>query len=122
MSCVIVWFRQDLRLADNPALAHAVATGQPVLCLYILDDETPGAWPAGAASRWWLHQSLQALGAELAEIGGSLVLRCGRADAVVPALIAETDASAVFWNACYEPWSMVRDAGLKTALGEKNVP
>ena len=58
----ILWFRQDLRLADNPALAAAVARGRPVLALYLLDDETPGAWRPGGAGRWWLHHSLVALG------------------------------------------------------------
>ena len=48
MAPIIVWFRQDLRLSDNPALAHAVASGQPVVCLYLLDDETPGDWAMAA--------------------------------------------------------------------------
>ncbi len=61
MNPVIVWFRQDLRLADNPALRAAAATGAPLLCLYILDDTSPGDWKMGGASRWWLHHSLAAL-------------------------------------------------------------
>ena len=54
----IVWLRQDLRLADNPALAAAAETNRPLALLYILDDETPGRWRIGGASRWWLHHSL----------------------------------------------------------------
>ena len=61
----ILWFRQDLRLRDNPALNAAIATGRPVLPLYILDDETPGRWRIGGAGRWWLHHSLTSLDADL---------------------------------------------------------
>jgi len=109
---VIVWFRQDLRLADNPALTAAVATGEEVVPVYILDpDATPGA-----ASRWWLHGSLEALGAELAKWGPALVLRRGRAADVMPALLHETEARAVYWNRCYEPVAVGRDRKLKATL------
>jgi deoxyribodipyrimidine photo-lyase len=66
---VIVWFRQDLRLTDNPALTAATDSGHPVLPIYILDDANAGEWQMGAASRWWLHQSLSSLNASL---GGQL--------------------------------------------------
>ena len=71
----ILWFRQDLRLADNPALAAAAELGAPILPLYVLDDEAPGAWAPGGASRWWLDRSLAALEAELEALGLTLVLR-----------------------------------------------
>ena len=58
---VIVWFRRDLRVTDNPALTAAADTGNPVLPVYILDDKNAGDWKMGAASRWWLHQSLKSL-------------------------------------------------------------
>ena len=58
---IIYWFRQDLRTHDLPGLAAAAATGRPLIACYILDDETPGDWRLGGASRWWLHHSLQAL-------------------------------------------------------------
>jgi len=112
----IVWFRQDLRISDNPALAAAAASGRPVVCLYVLDDETPGRWRAGGAARWWLHHSLRALEGALAGLGARLVLRRGRADAVVPALAAEIGAGAAFWNRRYEPYGMACDAGIKAAL------
>ena len=60
----IVWFRQDLRLADNPALAAAALAGGPVIPVYILAPDEEGAWAPGGASRWWLHYSL----ARLAEV------------------------------------------------------
>ena len=57
---ILLWFRQDLRLADNPALLHAGESGRPVLPIYVFDVETPGDWAPGGASRWWMHNSLTA--------------------------------------------------------------
>ena len=63
----VVWFRQDLRLRDNPALTAAAARG-PMLPVFILDDVTPGPWRSGAASRWWLHHSLAALRRDIGQL------------------------------------------------------
>lgn len=113
----ILWFRQDLRLADNPALAEAVSRG-PTLPLFILDDENSGDWRLGGASRWWLHRSLQALDRSL---GGRLHVLRGNPLELLPKLAAEQQASAVFWNRCYEPWRMQRDTRLKEALRKTNI-
>jgi deoxyribodipyrimidine photo-lyase len=112
---IIVWFRQDLRLADNPALAEAVMRGQPVVPVYIFDDA--GAWRLGGASRWWLHHSLSSLAADLETLGAPLILRRGDTAAEIKRLIDETQASAVFWNRVYEPHTIARDTALKTSLG-----
>ena len=112
----ILWFRQDLRLADNPALCAAMARGAPVLPVYILDDETPGRWAAGGAGRWWLHRSLTSLAADLEGLGRPLVLRRGPAERVLLELAAELGAGAVYWNRCYEPFAIARDTRIKTAL------
>jgi deoxyribodipyrimidine photo-lyase len=117
---VIVWFRQDLRLSDNPAL-HAALEAGPVIPLYILDDETPGAWRIGAAARWWLHKSLSALAAAVAGRGARLILRRGRAAQVLDALIAETGASAVYWNRQYEPFAIARDTTIEASLEARGV-
>ena len=114
---VIVWFRQDLRLSDNPALAAAVATGAPLLPLYILDDETAGQWAAGEASRWWLRQSLESLRSAL---GGRLCFFRGKAAEVLPSVAQNVGASAVYWNRCYEPWRIARDRELKELLRRDN--
>jgi deoxyribodipyrimidine photo-lyase len=82
----IVWFRQDLRLADNRALSAAVNTGRPILPVYILDNMTPGSWAMGGASRWWLHRSLAALAESLNELGATLILRRGPASKVLDKL------------------------------------
>lgn len=113
---VLLWFRQDLRLSDNPALAHAVASGRPVIPVYVLDDVTPGDWRPGGASRWWLHHSLAALMEKLGQLGAPLILRRGPADAVIHDLVGETGAGAVVWNRCYEPYAIERDTGIKEAL------
>ncbi|QJE71946.1 deoxyribodipyrimidine photo-lyase [Aerophototrophica crusticola] len=117
----IVWFRQDLRLADNPALAHAVESGRPVIPLFVLDDLTPGEWKPGGASRWWLHHSLAALRDGLARLGAPLVLRRGPADVVVGKLAAETGAALVTWNRNYDPASIERDSRLKAELQKSSV-
>jgi deoxyribodipyrimidine photo-lyase len=91
---VIVWFRQDLRLGDHRALTAAIDSGAPVLPVYLLDDISPGRWMAGAASRWWLHNSLEVLERSLQKIGGALVLRRGNARQAVPQLVVEVGARA----------------------------
>ena len=113
----IVWLRDDLRLADNPALTAAAARGEPVVLVYLLDEVSPGIRPLGAASRWWLHYSLAALSAS---VGGRLVLRRGAAEQVIPALVAETDAAAVHWNRRYSA-SRDIDARLKVSLRESGI-
>jgi deoxyribodipyrimidine photo-lyase len=100
---IIVWLRQDLRLHDHPALLAAAAQG-PIIPLYVLDDETPGAWRIGGAQRWWLHHSLAALAERFAGIDSRLILRRGRAQDVLDGLIEETGARAVHAIAHHEPW------------------
>ena len=118
---VIVWFRQDLRLADNPALRQAADSGRSVIPVFVLDDETAGEWATGAASRWWLHHSLSSLAGDLEARGVHLVLRKGRAQGVITSLVKETGASAVFWNRCYEPFAVKRDTAIKALLIESGV-
>lgn len=117
----IVWFRQDLRLADNPALRAAVASDRPLIFVYVLDDETPGRWAVGGAQRWWLHKSLLALSVDIEKRGAALLLRRGRAGEVIAALARETKAGAVFWNRCYEPYAIQRDKVLKERLTQSGV-
>ena len=113
----ICWFRQDLRLADNPALVAAAARGQ-VLPVYILDDENAGADRMGAASRWWLHHALGALDQSL---DGKLYMARGDAKDILPALAARVGATAVYWNRAYEPWRIARDTALKSSLEESGI-
>lgn len=112
----IVWLRQDLRLADHPALAAAITRGGPVLPVYVLDEGD--AWAPGGASRWWLHQSLAALKDAL---GGALVLRRGKPEEVLPSLVAETGARAVLWNRRYEPHEAAREGRVGRALSAAGI-
>ena len=113
---ILVWFRQDLRLADNEALHAAVATGRPLVPVYLLDPAGDGTWTPGGATRWWLHGSLAALDASLRKIGSRLTLRQGDAATILPELLRETGATAVYWNRRYEPASIARDTRLKADL------
>ncbi len=116
MTPSIVWFREDLRLADNAALSAACARGAPLVCLFVWDENTPAKWSTGAASRWWLHHALSALAQRLARLGGTLVLRRGPAPDVLNAVVAETGADAIYWNRCYDPFAVARDRTLKAEL------
>jgi len=118
---ILVWFRQDLRLTDNPALAAAAGTGVPMICVYIRDFGGEGAWAPGAASDWWLHHSLASLGASLAKIGSRLILRAGAAQVVLEALVAETGAQGVYWNRRYEPAAIARDSAIKASFEAGNL-
>jgi deoxyribodipyrimidine photo-lyase len=112
----VVWLRDDLRLADNPALTAAAERG-PVVLMYLLDDDSAEVRPLGAASRWWLHGSLASLSEAT---GGTLVLRHGAAETVIPQLAAETGAVAVFWNRRYGAAREI-DARLKSSLRESGL-
>lgn len=106
----LVWLRQDLRLADQPAFAAAMERG-PVVALYVLDDEAPGRWAIGGAQRWWLHHSLASLGRDLEERGGALILRRGKAAEVVRQ-VAEELSAQVHATRHYEPWWRQAEAQL----------
>ncbi len=108
-SMAIHWFRQDLRLADNPALTKAAEYGN-VLPIYILDDENAQEYAMGGASRWWLNQSLSALNASL---GGKLSIYKGNPLEVIADIMDRFDVKALYWNRCYEPWRIDRDAKIK---------
>jgi deoxyribodipyrimidine photo-lyase len=97
----LVWFRDDLRLADNPALSAAAKFGAPIIALYALDDESVELRPLGGASRWWLAQSLRALSVQLQRSGIQLVLRRGRIDTIIADVVREADAVQVYFNRRY---------------------
>ncbi|MDC8015196.1 cryptochrome/photolyase family protein [Tahibacter soli] len=116
MSTAIVWFRRDLRLADNPALDAALAAHARVLPLYIHAPDEEAPWEPGAASRWWLHHSLAALADDLARRGARLHIARGASLDVLQALAHATGADAVYWNRLYEPAIVARDKRVKHEL------
>ncbi len=115
-SASLVWFRQDLRLQDNPALAAAARRGGPVVPVFIGETRTGSAWAPGAASRLWLHLSLGALDAELRRVGSRLTLRRGPEVGALVALAREVGAGAIFWNRRHEPAGVAIDARAQAAL------
>ncbi len=112
----IHWFRLDLRLADNPALAAATQSGEPVIPVFIWSPEEEGDWPPGGASKWWLHQSLAALDARLRAAGSRLVIRRGPTLQTLRTLAKEAGAKTVFWNRRYEPAVIARDTKVNAGL------
>ena len=108
----IYWFRQDLRLYDNPALCAASQSGY-LLPIYILDDINSGKFAMGSASRWWLYHSLKALNKRLK---GRLRIYSGGALKIFNELAQQYSIRAIFWNRCYEPWQIARDKNIKKLL------
>ncbi len=121
MPLALVWFRQDLRLDDHPALHAALAGGYTPVPVYVHAPEEEGQWQPGGASRAWLHRSLQALDQDLRARGSRLLLRHGPSGPALSALLQETGAEAVFWNRKYEPATQQRDAAIKKDLRERGV-
>ncbi|MBS2010805.1 MAG: deoxyribodipyrimidine photo-lyase [Cyanobacteria bacterium SZAS TMP-1] len=125
----IVWFRQDLRLADQPALYRALEDcsngGGHVLPVFIWAPAEEAPWAPGAASRVWLHFSLTRLAADIKALGSQLLIfDCstkGSSLEVIEGLCAVTGAGSVYWNRRYEPVVIERDKKIKTALKEKGL-
>jgi deoxyribodipyrimidine photo-lyase len=113
---IIVWFRQDLRVADQTALLAAAAAG-PVVPVYVLDDDTPAPrHRMGGAQRWWLHHSLASLNRDLVARGSRLVLRRGPAASVLDDLMTEVGANAIYALRHSEPWWREAEARLGRRL------
>lgn len=119
MTNAIVWFRQDLRLKDNPALFEACARYQSVMPIYIFDGKNS---VLGSAQAWWLHHSLKALEKSLyTELGLKLILRRGNPLDILLELINSFSINAVYWNRCYEPLIIERDKKIKIGLQEAGI-
>lgn len=115
---ILLWFRRDLRLADNPMLAAAAATGRSVIPVFLCDEP---AESLGAAAKWRMGRAVETFGARLAGLGSRLILRRGPALGALRALVAETGAGALWWGRGYDPSSIRRDTAIKTALTEGGI-
>jgi deoxyribodipyrimidine photo-lyase len=118
---VIVWFRDDLRLADHPALAAAATDGRPVLCVFVHDEQSAGLRRLGGAARWWLARSLRALDRDLRKGGGRLDLRTGAAADVLLTIAAETGAGAVHWNRRHDRAGRAVDTDVEQRLAARGI-
>jgi deoxyribodipyrimidine photo-lyase len=120
-SPVLLWFRLDLRLEDNPALSAAAESGRPLVPVFLWDPDGESPWPPGSASQWWLHWSLLKLDESLRSRGSRLVIRRGATWKAIRELISETDARAIYWNRRYEPTVLARDRTITKELSERDI-
>ena len=118
---IILWFRQDLRLADHPALNAAVREDRSVIPVYIHDEDAAGQWSPGGASAWWLHHSLSSLSESIASKGGELCLRRGDTLATLKELCAETGATEIYCTRRYEPWAADQEKSLHESLKSEDI-
>lgn len=115
----IIWFRNDLRVEDNPALSAAISSGAPLIALYIFDEEK--RYCLGSAARWWLRGSLASLGQALKKIGINLTIRRGDETEILLTVVKETEAGQVFWSRRYDEDSLQTDKSLKAVLSELDI-
>ncbi|KAG5543991.1 hypothetical protein RHGRI_016668 [Rhododendron griersonianum] len=119
--CSIVWFRRDLRVEDNPALAAGVRSGA-VVAVFIWAPEEEGHYYPGRVSRWWLKNSLALLDSSLRSLGTSLINK--RSTDTVSSLldvVKSTGATQLFFNHLYDPLSLVRDHRAKEVLTAQGI-
>lgn len=117
----VVWFRSDLRLADQVALSAAVRRGGGIVAVFVLDETAAGRWAPGGASRWWLHHSLTALAADIAKRGGRLILRRGSAADELSEIARVVGADMVVCSRRYEPWAIRQEEAVRSRLAEASV-
>lgn len=118
---ILVWFRNDLRLEDHPALYHAAQSGNPVIPVFLWTPGSDGRWAPGGAGRWWLHHALKSLADQLEGLGSRFILRSGHNESeLLKALLKETGAESIYWNRRYEPGGIQTDTQLKKDLPAKS--
>jgi len=113
----LFWFRQDLRISDNPGLFEAAKQGS-IMPVYILDESGAKAFKMGSASKWWLHHSLDKLNQSL---NNKLNIYVGNSFEIITNIIRENNLDAVYWNRCYEPWRIQEDTKIKASLRKANI-
>ena len=121
VSPILVWFRQDLRLDDNPALEAALQLGAPIVALFIEDSSSACARAPGAVSRWWRDQSLAKLDADLRARGSQLIFKTGDPAEVLSRVIDEVCARGVYWSRQYEAQDVARDTAIKETLKQRGL-
>ena len=118
---VVVWFRDDQRLADNPALTHGASSGHPVVCVFVYDETPKEGRSLGGAARWWLHESLRELDRGLQALGGGLFLLHGSEQEAIDTFASAIDAVEVCWNRRYSVAQRDTDTAIKSALKAKGI-
>lgn len=113
---VLVWFRKDLRLQDNPSLHAALTAKKEIIPVFIWDEEEGGQWSPGAASRWWLHYALESLGREIEKLGGNLILAKGKAVDLIPKIAQAHHADKVLYGRAYDPPGLATQEKVEESL------
>lgn len=118
---IIVWFRNDLRLNDHPALNHAIESGRTVIPVFIWTPDSESRWAPGGATKWWLHHALNSLSSRLESCGSKLIIRSGNhVESLLNDLIVETKAECIYWNRRYDPYEIDLDTRIKKDLPAKS--
>lgn len=120
-SPIIVWFRQDLRLVDHPALCAACEQSGAIIPVFVWSENEEGDWPPGEATKWWLHQSLEDLNTQLRKHHSRLTIRRGEAVKELSRLAEETGARSINATRRYEPAARETDRNLKDSLEETGI-
>lgn len=117
MTKSIVWFRQDLRINDNPALKGACDNGE-IIPVYIFDEDIPDKAEMGGACKWWLHYALRDLASSF---NNQLLVKSGNAQSILRDLAEQYGASHIVWSRMYEPWARKRDGDIKSHFKDSAV-
>ena len=120
-SPVLVWFRKDLRLQDNPSLNAALEANREIIPLFVWDEEEGGKWSPGSASRWWLHQALNSLGKDIEKLGGHLILAKGKAVDLIPEIAKAHGAGKVFYGRSYDPAGLATQEKVEETLDKTGI-
>lgn len=118
---IILWFRRDLRLQDNPALQYVASLGRPVIPLFVWAPSENERWPLNERQKWWLRRSLVSLSDSLSDLGSALIIRNGPSLEALLDIARETRAKTVVWNRCYEPFQTKLDVRIESSLGKEDI-
>lgn len=118
---VLVWFRKDLRLRDNPSLEHALAGNKEIVPVFVWNENEGGRWSPGEASRWWLHHSLRSLGNAIGQLGGELILEKGDPAEIIPKLAVELGVDEVLYARTYDPAGTATQETVEEALDQARI-
>jgi len=116
------WFRRDLRVTDNTALARAAKEAETVIPVFVLEEALRTGPDVGAARLAFLLESVNSLRGDLQKLGYPLVIRRGPSEEEIPKLCRELGAEAVFCNRRYEPYALARDGRIMKQLETQGVP
>ena len=117
----IVWFRKDLRLSDHPALDAALQGGMEIIPVFVWDEKEGGSWSPGAASRWWLHYSLESLGSSISKAGGELLLVRGNAAEQLPKIARSHQAGHILYSRAYDPAGIATQEAVEEACDSTGI-